>query len=83
VIVRTPAGALLRRDFTGIHVIAPEVLHTLQRPDIAPSIVTHYLSLAKTGARIDRFEQEGAMWVDIGSHEKLAWAETNIDELTD
>ena len=82
VIVRAASGELLRRDFTGIHVIAPELLHTLQRADVAPSIVTHYLSLVRTGTRVERYEQPGVAWIDIGSHEKLAHAETIIGQLS-
>ena len=74
VFARTASGDVARRDFSGIHVISPELLQTLRDP-IAPSIVMHYLALSKAGSRIERYEQQGVVWLDIGSHEKLAHAE--------
>jgi NDP-sugar pyrophosphorylase family protein len=73
VLVRDVAGAVRRHDFSGIHVASPRLLHGL--PD-APifSIVTHYLQLARRGVRVQAYEQPGARWVDIGTHEKLALA---------
>lgn len=62
-----------RRDFTGIHVCEPALLHTLS-PETAPSIIMHYLSLARGGERVCRHDQLDAQWVDIGTHEKLAAA---------
>ena len=75
VYARTPSGETNRRDFSGIHVIAPDVLRTLENT-VATSIVMHYLALTKRGSRIERYEQDGVAWIDIGSHEKLAHAET-------
>ena len=80
VYVRIPSGKPARRDFSGIHVIAPELLRMLQDV-ISPSIVMHYLSLSKRGSRIGRYEQDGVEWIDIGSHEKLAHASAMIAEL--
>ncbi|CAN5820925.1 nucleotidyltransferase family protein [soil metagenome] len=71
---RDPVGEPQRRDFTGIHVVSPELLDTLPGTG-AYSIVTHYLDLAKQGMRIGRHEQPDARWIDIGSHEKLAVAQ--------
>jgi NDP-sugar pyrophosphorylase family protein len=74
VLARATAGETRRRDFTGIHVIAAELLDTLG--DDGPySIMNHYLKLARAGRRIGRYEQPGAHWLDIGSHEKLADAQ--------
>lgn len=73
VFVREPLEPQHRRDFTGIHVCSPELLDTLG-PDTAPSIIMHYLSLARTGVRVARHDQLDAHWVDIGTHEKLAAA---------
>jgi NDP-sugar pyrophosphorylase family protein len=73
VLARECAGEPLRRDFTGIHVVSPELLDTLTG-DGAYSIMNHYLRLAREGLRLARYEQPGAHWLDIGSHEKLAEA---------
>jgi hypothetical protein len=71
--VRGPDGAAHRRDFAGIHVCAPALLDAVER-DPAPSIITHYLRLAKAGIPIERHDQLAAAWIDIGTHEKLASA---------
>jgi NDP-sugar pyrophosphorylase family protein len=74
VLAREPRGEALRRDFTGIHVVAPELLDTLDGSE-PYSIMNHYLRLVRDGARIARYEQPNARWIDIGSHEKLAEAQ--------
>lgn len=71
--VREPQPPQFRRDFTGIHVCDPRLLDTLGE-DSAPSIIMHYLSLARTGERIARHDQLSASWIDIGTHDKLATA---------
>jgi NDP-sugar pyrophosphorylase family protein len=77
VLSRSPAGAVARRHFTGIHVASPALLDTLTR-DGAYSIMSHYVALARDGARIARYEQPGAWWTDIGSHEALAEADAQL-----
>jgi NDP-sugar pyrophosphorylase family protein len=73
VFVRPLTGAIRRCDFTGIHVAEPTLLDRL--PDVTVfSIVWHYLQLAREGAVIGMYEQPGAHWIDIGTHEKLAAA---------
>jgi NDP-sugar pyrophosphorylase family protein len=71
---RPPVGAIAQRDFTGIQVVSPELLDTLdyQQPY---SIILHYLRLSREGKRIGRFEQDGVRWIDIGTHEQLAEAQ--------
>jgi N-acetyl-alpha-D-muramate 1-phosphate uridylyltransferase len=71
--VREPLDGEHRRDFSGIHVCEPALLQTLNA-DLAPSIIMHYLSLARAGAAIARHDQLSAHWIDIGTHEKLAAA---------
>ncbi|MGH7448371.1 MAG: sugar phosphate nucleotidyltransferase, partial [Longimicrobiales bacterium] len=69
--VRQPEGPEHRRDFTGVHVCEPALLQTLDR-DSAPSIIAHYLRLARTGTCVARHDQLTAQWIDIGTHAKLA-----------
>jgi NDP-sugar pyrophosphorylase family protein len=71
--VREPQGEEHRRDFAGIHVCDPRLLQTLD-DTIAPSIIMHYLKLARGGTRIARNDQLTAQWIDIGTHGKLAAA---------
>jgi NDP-sugar pyrophosphorylase family protein len=78
VLARPPAGEPQRRDFTGIHVVSPELLDTLDA-DPPYSIINHYLRLAGEGRRIARYEQPGVHWIDIGSHEKLERARLLFD----
>jgi NDP-sugar pyrophosphorylase family protein len=69
---RRIAGTTRRRDFTGIHVVAPRLLDTL--PAGTYSVINHYFRLIDAGERIASYEQPGVHWLDIGSHEKLAAA---------
>jgi NDP-sugar pyrophosphorylase family protein len=73
VLVRAPAGAPRRRDFAGIHVVAPRLLDLLP-PGRTFSIVSLYLTLAARAERIGAYEPAHALWIDIGSHESLARA---------
>lgn len=73
VLIREPAGDARKRNFSGIHVASPALLDTLDE-SAAPNIISQYLRLARSGARIDDHDQPGAVWVDIGTHEKLAEA---------
>jgi NDP-sugar pyrophosphorylase family protein len=76
---RDPLGEPRRRHFTGIHVVSPEVLDTL--PDPRPfSIINHYVALVKQNGRISGYEQSGAWWIDIGSHEQLQRADEMLRE---
>jgi MurNAc alpha-1-phosphate uridylyltransferase len=73
VLVRDPAGALLRRDFAGIHVVSPLLLEHMP-PTRVFSIISLYLKLAAHGERITAYEQENARWIDIGSPDALVRA---------
>jgi len=68
--VRAPAGPAHALAFAGIHVASPELLElTAERG--AFSILEPYLRLAGMGHRIDAFSIEGAMWLEIGTPERL------------
>jgi NDP-sugar pyrophosphorylase family protein len=71
VLVRELSGELARRHFTGVHVASPALLDALSG-DGAFSIINAYVGLVRSGRRIARYEQPGAWWTDIGSHEELA-----------
>ncbi|HEX2168122.1 MAG TPA: sugar phosphate nucleotidyltransferase [Longimicrobiales bacterium] len=72
--VREPDPPEHHRDFSGIHVCDPGLLETLDA-EAAPSVIMHYLALARAGSRIERHDQLSAQWVDIGTHDKLAEAQ--------
>lgn len=71
--VRSVQGAEERRDFSGIHVCNPALLDTLN-DEAAPSIITHYLDLTRTGTPVGRSDFLDSQWTDIGTHEELAAA---------
>ncbi|HEX6306802.1 MAG TPA: sugar phosphate nucleotidyltransferase [Longimicrobiales bacterium] len=71
VFVRACRGAPHRRDFSGIHVAGPALLDTLTG-ESPPSIIMHYLELARAGMNVARHDQLNAEWRDIGTHEQLA-----------
>jgi NDP-sugar pyrophosphorylase family protein len=78
--VRDAVGPVRRRDFAGVHVIEPDVVRRLDR-DGAFSIITGYLELARAGARIAPYEANGALWLDIGTPERLAEADALAREM--
>jgi NDP-sugar pyrophosphorylase family protein len=70
---RRAVGEVVRRDFTGIHVVSAELLDTLAYEE-PYSIILHYLRLTREGTRVGRYEQQGVRWIDIGTHEQLEQA---------
>jgi NDP-sugar pyrophosphorylase family protein len=82
VLVREPSGEPARRHFTGVHVASPALLDSLSG-DGAFSIINAYVALVRSGRRIARYEQPGAWWTDIGSHEELAAARDRLRGGTD
>src|SRR5687767_13305106 len=73
VLVREPVHETRRREFAGIHVVSPTLLDMLP-PLRVFSIISLYLTLAASGARIETYEPETARWIDIGSPDALARA---------
>jgi NDP-sugar pyrophosphorylase family protein len=73
VVARPVRGAARHRHFSGVHVASPELLDSLDGAG-AYSIVNHYIAQVRRGRRIVPYEQPGAWWTDIGSHDALAEA---------
>ena len=71
--VREPVGEIRKLAFAGVHVIDPGILDRITERG-AFSILDPYLRLAGEGERILPVRVDGALWVDIGSHEQLAQA---------
>ncbi len=78
-VARTPVGESHARAFSGVHVIAPELLATLPDREVF-SITDHYLALAAQGVRIRPFDMETAGWWEIGTPERLAAARRALGE---
>jgi NDP-sugar pyrophosphorylase family protein len=71
--VRDTVGTVTRLAFAGVHVVSPAILDRITERG-AFSILDPYLRLAAEGERIVPYRVDGALWVDIGSHEQLAEA---------
>ncbi|HUF49751.1 MAG TPA: sugar phosphate nucleotidyltransferase [Longimicrobiales bacterium] len=67
------AAAVRRFAFAGIHVISPGLLDRITERG-AFSIVDLYLRLTREGARIGHYDIRNALWLEIGSPERLAAA---------
>lgn len=72
-LVREPAGEVERLDFCGVQVIDPRIFDLLTEEGVF-SIINSYLRLSKQGERIVPYRVDGATWIDIGNHERLAEA---------
>lgn len=55
-----------RKAFTGLQVINPEILSTIE-PDTISCIIEHYRTILDTGKKIGTFMAEGANWTDMGT----------------
>lgn len=71
---REPAGDVKELAFCGISVVDPE-LPSLMTETGAFSIIPVYLRLIRDGHRVAVQDLDGAQWIDIGTHERLARAE--------
>lgn len=69
-LVREPAGETVDLPFAGIHVADPELLDLIAEEG-AFSILDPYLRLAGAGRRIAPFDTGEALWLEIGSPERL------------
>ena len=70
---REARSGVRERGFTGVHVVAPELLGRLTERG-AFSLRDAYMRLIAEGERIAAYDVTGASWWDIGSPEKLARA---------
>ncbi len=64
--------------FSGVHLADPSLLDQITETGVF-SIITTYMRLAKEGLRIAPFDVGNALWLEIGTQERLAraqaWAE--------
>lgn len=73
--VRDPVGSIVSRAFTGIHVVDPKVFSLSKRTGTF-SIVELYLELAEAGYRIKPVDVSVHDWIDVGTRQRLAEAES-------
>lgn len=67
---RDPAGNTLNVAFAGIHVVSPAIFERISERGVF-SIMDSYLRLAGEGERIAPFSIEDALWLEIGTPERL------------
>jgi NDP-sugar pyrophosphorylase family protein len=68
---RAPVGKVERLGFCGIHVADPAILGMIEEEGKFSIIYPLYMRLIREGARIAAHRVDGALWIDIGSHEQL------------
>ncbi len=76
--VRDPRGTTRAWAFAGVHVIAPELLDHLTESGVF-SILEPYLRLAGEGRRILPFPLGDALWLEVGTAERLESARRVLD----
>lgn len=68
--VREPVGTVAEYGFCGVHVIEPALLDRIEERGVF-SIIRTYLRLAAEGERIAAHDIGDALWIDIGTPERL------------
>lgn len=75
---RDPRGRIRRLAFSGVHAVAPSVF-TRMGEDASFSIIDLYLELAGEGVPIRGLDVGDAMWLEIGTPERLAAARARLE----
>ena len=68
---RDPVGEVEHLGFCGIHVADPALLGMIEEEGKFSIIYPLYMRLIREGARVAAHRVDGALWIDIGSHEQL------------
>lgn len=79
-LVRAAGGEVRQLAFCGVHVAEPELLERLPR-EVSFPIARAYLGLAAGGERIRPFHIGDALWLDMGTAERLREAERALTTL--
>ena len=74
---REAAGDLRRVDFMGVHALSPRIFRLIEETGVF-SIIGVYLRLARAGEAVLAHDVPEALWIDIGTHERLAEAERAV-----
>ncbi len=77
---REPRGKIRRLAFSGVHVVAPAVFGRMGDA-AAFSIIDLYLRLAGEDVSIRGLDVGDALWLEIGTPERLAAARARIEEV--
>ncbi len=73
--VREPRGEERPLDFCGVQCISPGIFRHLEVEEERFSIISTYLRLVREGERVMPHHVGDALWIDIGTHERLEEAE--------
>ncbi|MFW5947716.1 MAG: nucleotidyltransferase family protein [Gemmatimonadota bacterium] len=76
---RPPRGPTRDRAFAGVHVLSPSIFGLVTERG-AFSIIRPYLRLAGSGHAIAPYEMGEALWLEIGTPERLARARRVLDK---
>lgn len=76
--VRPAVGPERALGFTGIHVIEPRLVDLIDEEGVF-SIIPVYLRLAAAGESILPWDIGDALWVDVGTHERLERAREIVE----
>jgi NDP-sugar pyrophosphorylase family protein len=76
--IREPVGPTRAVGFCGIHVLEPAILDLMDEEGRF-SIVPVYMRLAAAGLRIAPWDIGDALWVDVGTHERLETARRIVE----
>lgn len=68
--VRDPRGEVHRRDFCGVQMVSPRIFSRFEKEG-AFSIIDTYLRLAREGERVVPWDVGDALWIDVGTPERL------------
>jgi NDP-sugar pyrophosphorylase family protein len=68
-----------RLAFAGIQVVSPRIFEFLELDSGDFSIITTYMRGARAGERLDAFRCDEALWVDVGTPEKLEKLRRAVD----
>ena len=79
ILARKPEGREHRLPFAGVHIAHPELPRQIAGGPDTFSIIDAYLDLAREGCRITPYDIGDALWIEMGSPERLErarrWAE--------
>jgi NDP-sugar pyrophosphorylase family protein len=76
--VRSPRGQVRRVAFAGIHAVDPRFLDLVEERG-AFSILDPYLRLSAAGERVLALDVTGALWLEIGTPERLEAARRALE----
>jgi N-acetyl-alpha-D-muramate 1-phosphate uridylyltransferase len=72
-----PTGPVQRVDFCGVQALSPRIFDLMTETGVF-SIIDVYMRLSREGEVVRSHRVDDALWIDIGSHERLEQARRNF-----